>query len=62
MKIYEILIELLNQPQVLNNYRKLKNLYDQTNCIYEASVIGYLIEKKFTKNNESIDNSDISTQ
>jgi hypothetical protein len=62
MKIYEVLLEILNQPKVLNNYRKLKNLYAQLNCDYEASVIGYLIEKKSTKNNESIDNSNTSTQ
>lgn len=62
MTIYEIFISIIDKPDIINNYRKLKQFYEKHALIYEASVIDYLIERKFKKNNDSPNNSDISSE
>ena len=62
MQPYQILIDILDKPEAPKNYRKLKEYFEKNNMLNEASAIGYLIEKKFGKNNviTSNDSSDIA--
>ncbi len=62
MQPYQIIIDILDKPEAPKNYRKFKEYLEKNNMLNEASAIGYLIEKKFGKNNVIIsnDSSDIT--
>jgi hypothetical protein len=62
MTIYDILIAMLERPQAPQNYRHLQAYYTKNHKTHEATVIGFLIENKFTKNNDSTHNSNTDSQ
>ena len=62
MTIYDILISILEKPQATQNYRQLQAYYTKNDKIHEATVIGFLIENKFSKNNEPAHNSNTDSQ
>ena len=49
MEIYQILLAILEKPNVLKFYRDLGFYYQKKGMTNEASAIGHLIEKKFEK-------------
>ena len=62
MDIYQIFLELLDKPDAPKFYRELRNYYQNNNLLNEALAIDYLIENKFKKNENSIDNSFINKE
>lgn len=54
MDIFQILVRLLEKPDVPKFYRQLREAYQSQNKLHEAEAIGYLIEKKFGKINEAV--------
>lgn len=57
MEIYEIILSILEKPDVPKFYRELKNVYQSNKMIHEAEAIDYLIEKRFKKNDNDSPNS-----
>lgn len=49
MEIYEILLAILDKPDVPKFYRKLRDHYQNNGRLNEVSALNYLIEKKFEK-------------
>ena len=62
MDIYQIFLELLDKTDAPKFYRELRNYYQNNNLLNEALAIDYLIENKFKKNENSIDNSFINKE
>ncbi len=52
MDIFQTIINLIDKPDAPKFYRQLQEHYQSKGRIHEAEAIGYLIEKKFRKNNE----------
>ena len=52
MKIYEILIEILEKPNVSKFYRNLRDQYKKEEMPLESSAIDWLIQKKFRKKDD----------
>lgn len=57
MDIYQIFLAILDKPDAPKFYRELRDYYKNNNLLNEASAIDHLIENKFKKNENSIDNS-----
>ena len=49
MEIYEILLAILDKPDVPKFYRELQAHYQTNGQIQEASALSHLIENKFNK-------------
>lgn len=49
MEAYQILVSLLDKPNVPKFYRELRKYYQSKGLLHEAAAIGHLIEKKFEK-------------
>lgn len=63
MEIYQILLAILDKPNVPKFYRELRNHYQTIGMQQEASAISHLIEKRFDKKDaialdDSIDNQE----
>jgi len=52
MKIYEILIEILEKPNVSKFYRNLRDQYKKEEMPLESSAIDWLIQQKFRKKDD----------
>ena len=52
MHIYNIFLNILDKPNTPRFYEELQQWYAVNGFPYEASAIAYLVEKKFSKNNE----------
>lgn len=50
MEIYQILLGILDKPNVPKFYRELRNYYQSQKMLQEAAAIDHLIEKRFEKN------------
>ena len=57
MEIYQILLAILDKPNVPKFYRELRQHYQTIGMLHEASAISHLIEKKFDKNDNTFDYS-----
>ena len=49
MTIYEVLIAILDKPNVPKFYRDLKNHYKNNGMLQEELAIQHLLEKKFDR-------------
>jgi len=56
MEIYQILLAILDKPDVPKFYRELRQHYQTIGMEHEASAISHLIEKKFEKKDVSTPN------
>lgn len=52
MNVYEILVAILEKPNVPKFYRELRDHYQTKGMMHEASAIAHLIEKKFEKKDD----------
>lgn len=50
MDLLQILLQILDKPNVPKFYKELYNYYKSKNMQNEMEAIHYLIEKKFNKN------------
>jgi len=50
MENIQILVQILDKPDIPKFYRELCKYYESKNMQNEMNAIRYLIEKKFTKN------------
>lgn len=50
MEIYEIILAILDKPNVPKFYKKLRDFYQKHNMQTEASALNHLIQEKFEKN------------
>jgi hypothetical protein len=57
MEIYEILLAILDKPDVPKFYRKLRDHYQNNGRSNEVSALNYLIEKKFEKKDAAPSNN-----
>lgn len=57
MNPYQIIVDILDKPNVPKHYRQLKEYYSNCSMQNEALAVDYLLEKKFGKNNETSDDS-----
>lgn len=57
MNLYEVLFNLVESPLVPLFYRELRDYYMQTDKPNEAAAFDHLLEHKFGKKDDSIDNS-----
>ena len=62
MEIYEILLAILDKPNVPKFYRKLRSHYQNNERLNEVSALNYLIEKKFDKKDVTIPNNSDACQ
>lgn len=53
MEIYQILLAILDKPNVPKFYRELRQYYQTIGMLHEASAVGHLIENKFEKNDNT---------
>jgi len=63
MEIYQILLAILDKPNVPKFYRELRNHYQTAGMLHEVSAISHLIENKFEKKDvstldDSLDNQE----
>ena len=49
MEIYQILLAILDKPDVPKFYRELRDYYQKIGKANEVSAVSYLIENKFEK-------------
>jgi hypothetical protein len=61
MDIYQILLAILEKPNVPKFYRELRCYYQKIGMLQEADAIEYLIESKFEKKDaNTFDNTNCS--
>ena len=62
MELYKILIDLVKNPLVPRFYRELRNYYQYAGKINEVTAFDFLIEHKFNKKDDTINNSSDDTK
>lgn len=57
MNVYQIIVNLIEKPDVPKFYRDLRNHYIENKLLQEAEVYEHLIETKFGKKDDSNNNT-----
>jgi len=62
MNIYQIIVNIIEKPNVPKFYREIKKYYFDNKLINESEAYDFLIQEKFGKNNESTNNNSDNCQ
>jgi hypothetical protein len=62
MDLFKIFVEMLDQPEAIQLYRKLQKCYKDRNMLDEAAAVSYLVEQKFGKKHEGTADRTLSDQ
>lgn len=62
MNIYQIIVNIIEKPNVPKFYREIKKYYFDNKLINESEAYDFLIQEKFGKNNENPNNNSDNCQ